>query len=61
MLKGFPIKYKKDVAIKMSLQKFYNFMKQYKLEPDVIVAEYECLHNKKVTKSQLNKVKIKNK
>ena len=61
MLKEFPIKYKKDIIIKMSFKKFYNFMKQYKLEPDVIVTEYECLHNKKVTKTQLNKVKIKNK
>ena len=55
---NFPIKYKKDIVIseKWSFEKFYNFAIQYKIEPDVIVAEYECLMSKTVTKTQLNKV-----
>ena len=57
--KEFPIKYKKDLAMQMRFEQFFAFLNQYKLKPDVIVKEYECLTGKKVTKTQLNKVIIK--
>lgn len=58
-VKKFPIKYKKDIAIKMSFEKFEEFCNQYKkikIEPDVIIAEYQRLTGKKVKSKQLNKV-----
>ena len=51
--KEFPIKYKKDIAMNYTFEEWKAFCKQYKnikIEPDVMVAEYESLTGKKAPK-----------
>lgn len=53
-VKEFPFKYRKDLAKKYTFEQWKAFCEQYKnikIEPDVMVAEYESLTCKKAPKT----------